>query len=190
MTKKKKTFIIVSISLLIIIVSGFSFVMITGACGRGRMGGHMDRHMGYPWFQKRGMPLFMHGEIRNFMLWRIDKGAKSLDLSKIQQNKYNNLRSKLKQTIDNGLKTRMVFRTQAIAEFNKDNPDLGIIAVNARTNLELMSDSLSENLALFTNFYNSLDENQKRIITNKIKEQMEFHKNSNCGYCYPIKTTI
>jgi len=80
MTKKKKTIAIVGISLLVIIVSGFSFVMITGACGPGS-----DPAMGFNRFHKRGMPPFMHKEIGSFMLWRMDKGIKTLDLSETQQ---------------------------------------------------------------------------------------------------------
>ena len=174
MTKKKKTFVIVSISLLVIIVLGFSFVMITGACGRGPMG--------YHGFQKRGMPPFMHKEIGSFMLWRLDKGAKTLDLSEVQQNEYNNFRSKLEETMDHGLKTRMEFKTQTMAEFDKENPDLAVITEKVQANIELMSDSLSENLALFTDFYNSLDNDQKKIITEKIKERMESHRNSDSCY--------
>ncbi|MCK5313427.1 MAG: hypothetical protein KAJ62_15030, partial [Desulfobacteraceae bacterium] len=122
MTKKKKTFVIVSISLLVIIVSGFSFVIITGACGRGPMHGPMGHHG----FHKRGMPPFMHKEIGSFMLWRLDKGAKALDLSETQQQQYNTFRSKLEETMEEGLKTRIEFKTQTMAEFDKENPDLAI----------------------------------------------------------------
>ena len=174
MTKKKKTFVIVSISLFVIVASGFSFVMITGAYGLGPMGGHM----GYHGFHKRGMPPFMHKEIGSFMLWRLDKGAKALDLSEAQQEQYNNFRFKLEETMDTGFKTRMEFKTQAMAEFDKENPDLAIITGKIQTNIELISDSLSQNLTLFTAFYNSLNNEQKQIITDKIKDRMEYHKNS------------
>ena len=185
MTKKKKTFVIVSVSLLVIIVSGFSFVMIAGSCGRGPMGGPMGYPMGYHRFHKRGMPPFMHKEIGSFMLWRLDKGAKALDLSETQQKQYNIFRSKLEETMDKGLKTRMEFKTQTMTEFDKENPDLAIISGKIQTNIELMSGSLSENLTLFTTFYNSLDDNQKKIINKRIKEQMESHRNS--GSCYGRK---
>ena len=178
MTKKKKTFVVVSISILVIIASGFSFVLITGACGRDSM----HSPMGFQRFHKRGVPLFMHKEIGSFMLWRLDKGAKALDLSETQQKQYNNFRSKLEETMDNGLKTKMEFKQQAITEFDKENPDLAVISRKIQADIELMSGSLSENLALFTNFYNSLDDKQKRIITQKIKERIESHKNSYSCY--------
>ncbi len=177
MTKMKKTIVIVSISLLVMIVSGFGFAMITGACGPGS-----DPTMGFNRFHKRGMPPFMHKEIGSFMLWRMDKEIKTLDLSETQQKQYNNLRSKLEATMDNGLKTRIEFKQQTMAEFNKENPDLAVISGKLQTDIALMSDSLSENLVLFTSFYNSLDDKQKGIITEKIKERIESHKNSYSCY--------
>jgi len=177
MTKKKKTIAVASISLLVIMVSVFGFVMITGACGP-----YGDPGMGFNRFHKRGMPPFMHKEIGNFMLWRMDKEIKPLDLSETQQKQYDNLRSKLEAFMDNGLKTRMEFKQHTMAEFDKENPDLAVISGKFKADIELMSDSLSENLALFTSFYNSLDDKQKRIITEKIKQGMEAHKNSYSCY--------
>jgi LTXXQ motif family protein len=178
MTKKKKTFVVVSISLLVIIASGFSFVMITGACGNRFSCSPMDGHR----FHKRGIPPFMHKEIGSFMLWRMDKETKALDLSETQQQKYNNFRSKLEATINNGIETKMGFRQQAITEFDKENPDLSVLSGEIQADIALMSSSISENLALFTNFYNSLDTGQQKIITNKIKERIESHKRY--GSCY------
>ncbi len=178
MTTKKKTFVIVSISLLVIIISGFSFVIITGAYGPGRGFGPIDRHG----FHKRGMPPFMQKEISSFMLWRLDKGVNILDLSEAQEKEYSNFRSKLEKTIDDGIKTKMEFRQHAFSEFDKENPDLAIITGKIQTDIELMSDLVSENLTLFNNFYNSLDGKQKRTITEKIKERIESHKNYNSSY--------
>ena len=178
MTTRKKTFVIVSISLLVIIVSGFSFVIITGACGPSRGFGPMSGHG----FHKRGMPPFMQKEIGSFMLWRMDKGVKTLDLSQAQEKEYNTFRSKLEKTIDDGIKTKMEFRQHAISEFGKENPDLAVITGKIQTDIELMSDTVSENLTLFNNFYNSLNDKQKRTITETIKERIESHKNYNSSY--------
>ncbi|MCP3890788.1 MAG: hypothetical protein GY702_18240, partial [Desulfobulbaceae bacterium] len=165
MTKTKKTILIVSVSLFVIVASGFSFAMITGACGHGPGFGHG--------FHKRGMPPFMHKEIGSFMLWKLDKEAKNLDLSKAQQKEYNAFRNKLEKTMNDGIETKMEFKKQTVLEFDKENPDLSSISTRMQSNIELMSASLSENLALFTDFYNSLNNKQKGIITEKIKERIE-----------------
>jgi len=84
--------------------------------------------------------------------------------------------------MDNGLKTRIEFKQQTMAEFDKDNPDLAAISGKIQADIELISDSLSENLALFTSFYNALNDKQKGIITEKIKERIDSHKNSYSCY--------
>lgn len=177
MTKKRKVFGIIGISLVIMIVSGFSFVMITGASGFSGGFGHG--------FHRRGMPPFMHKEISSFMLWRLDNGVGKLDLSKKQQKKYDTFRSKLQGTMETGIDKKMNFKQHAIQEFEKDAPDLSIITEKIQSDLQHMSALVSENLGLFTNFYNSLDDKQKATITKKIKERMESHRNY--GSCYERK---
>ena len=178
MTKKKKTILIVSISLFVIVASGFSFVMITGACGNGPMCGSGFGHR----FHKRGMPPFMQKEIGSFMLWRMDNGVKSLDLTGSQQKEYDTFRAKLEEALDKGIKAKMEFKQQTMLEFDKENPDLSSVSTKMQSNIELMSTSLTENLSMFTDFYNSLNDKQKNIITKKIKERIESHKNYDSCY--------
>jgi hypothetical protein len=180
MTKRKKLFVILSVSLLIIIASGFGFVVITGACGGGPFSGPMKfRTMSHHGFHKKGMPLFMQKEIGNFMIWKMDKGIKHLDLSKIQQKNYEDFRSQLEMTMETGIKTRMEFKQKTLSEFEKENPDIAVISGGMQSGIELMSNSISENLSLFTKFYNSLNDKQKNLITEKIKEHIELHENYN-----------
>ncbi|MCP3874527.1 MAG: hypothetical protein GY699_15400 [Desulfobacteraceae bacterium] len=165
MTKKKKVISIVSISLLVMVIFGFGFVLVSGAFGFGPDRGHR--------FSKRDMPLFMQKEISEFVLWRMDKGADTLDLSETQEKLYNGLRSGLQRTLEKGIQTKHEFKKQAHLEFDKETPDLSVIAVNILSTVDVMSSALSENLVFFSNFYNSLDDDQKREITDKIKEKIE-----------------
>lgn len=174
MTKKKKVFVIVSVSLFLLVASGFGFVMMTGACGPGDGFGHR--------YHRRGIPPFMHKEIGSFMLWRMDKGVDKLELNKKQQKEYDLFRSKLQRTMETGIDKKMNFKKQAMVEFEKDSPDLSKITEKFQTDFHQMSASISENLSLFTNFYNSLDDKQKNIISKKIKEKMEYHRNYNSCY--------
>lgn len=162
MTKKKK--IIISASVLITMVSIFCFVMIAGAFGpKG--------------FHKRGMPHFMKKEISEFVLWKLDKTAKDLNLDKTQQKNYNTFREGLEQTINTGLETKLDFKKQAWAEFDKDTPDLSSITTNLQSHIEQMSSKFSESLTLFNTFYNSLDASKKKQITDLIKEKHQARKN-------------
>ncbi|MBU1342708.1 MAG: hypothetical protein KKE44_07150 [Proteobacteria bacterium] len=168
MTKKKKVMLIVGVLLLVIVTSGFGFVMITGACGVDPVQGHR--------FSKRGLPPFMHKEIANFILWRMDQGLEPLNLSEVQQKRYEDFRSQLQKTMEMGMQTRQEFKKQTLLELEKQNPDLSTMAVNVQSHLANVSALLSENLTLFTHFYNALDSDQKTKITMKIKERLEAHK--------------
>ncbi|MCK5695138.1 MAG: hypothetical protein KAH62_00765 [Desulfobacula sp.] len=168
MTKKKKVILIVSSSLLVMVASGFGFVMITGACGFNSAHGQE--------FHKRGVPTFMQKEIGSFILWRMDKGIGILDLSDTQQKLYDGFRSRLQETMEKGMETRLEFKKQALLEFEKVSPDLSVMAVAIQSHVEKMSSSLSQNLTLFIDFYTSLDSNQQSMITQKIKERIEDRK--------------
>lgn len=168
MTKTEKIVSILSISLIVILISGFGFAMVSGACG-------FDRFQGSS-FHKRGMPPFLQKEIGSFILWRMDKGFETLKMSEEQQNQYDKFRLKIEKTIEMGVETRMTFKKQAMLEFEKENPDLSLMAVEIKSHVEMMSSELSKNLTLFADFYNSLDSDQKNRITETIKEKMEDHK--------------
>ena len=165
MTRKKK--IIIITSLLITLASIFGFVIIAGAFGPDHS------------FHKRGMPHYMKKEISEFVLWKLDKNTKELKLDTGQQKKYNAFRTAFEQTINTGLDTKLEFKKQALAEFNKETPDLSPIIVNLQSHIEQMSSRFAENLALFNTFYNSLNADQKKQITEQIKE-----KHQACRYRY------
>ncbi len=168
MTKTEKIVSILSISLIVILISGFGFVMVSGACG-------FDLFQKSS-FHRRTMPPFMQKEVGNFILWRMDKEFETLEMSEAQQNLYDKFHSRLQETIELGVKTRMEFKKQALLEFTKENPDLSVMAIEIKSHVEMMSSALSKNLSLFSDFYNSLDSDQKSKITEKIKEKMEDHK--------------
>jgi len=166
MTRKKK--IIINTSVLITIASIFGFVMIAGAFG--------PKHS----FHKRGMPHFMKKDISEFFLWKLDKNAKKLNLNSVQQKKYDIFRATLEQAINTGLDTKLEFKKQTMAEFNKETPDLSSITTGLQSHIEQMSSQLAENLTQFNTFYNSLNADQKKQITDHIKE-----KHQACRNAYP-----
>jgi|APSaa5957512622_1039677.scaffolds.fasta_scaffold02198_9 hypothetical protein len=71
-------------------------------------------------FHKRGMPPFMQKEIGNFILWRMDNGFETLEMSDAQQDQYDKFCSRLEKSIETGVETRMGFKKQAMLEFEKE----------------------------------------------------------------------
>ncbi len=170
MTKKRKTITIVSVGLIIIIASGFGFVMATGA-------NEFGPEKRFSRFHKRGMPIFMQQEISSFIIWRMDKGFGNLSMSEVQQKLYEQFRNQLEKTMETGIESKAEFRKQALEEFEKEMPDLSIMATNIQSEANFINEQLSKNLTLFSAFYDSLDNHQKKEIIGHIKKRMANHHN-------------
>jgi len=99
-TRKKKYFIIGGIVLSIMVLTGFGLVTAWGPCG----GFDRDFH---PRFHGRGFhPGFHNKDLSEFLLWRLDKRVKELDLSEEQKEKYNEIRSRIEAQLTEGMGDR------------------------------------------------------------------------------------
>ncbi len=170
MTKKKKAVWVAVILVVVLTITGFGLAVNTGACGFGSF----QRHG----FHKRGLPPFMHDEMKSFVMWRMDKEAKGLGLSGAQQEKYEIFRTEFLETMEKAIETRTEFHKKAFSALESENPDLSAMAMEAKKQVESISGSISENLARFSEFFNSLDPGQRKSLTDKIKERINDHKNS------------
>jgi hypothetical protein len=170
MTKKRKAAWAAGILVMIMTITGFGFAVNSGACGFGSF--HRQG------FYKRGLPPFMHDEIKGFIAWRMDKEAKALGLSEIQQQQYDKFRTRFLETMEKAIETRVEFHKRAFSSLEKETPDLSAMATEAKERAEMISGSISESLTLFSDFFNSLDPAQKKTMTDKIKERINDHKNN------------
>ncbi|MFA5906441.1 MAG: hypothetical protein WC836_21110 [Desulfobacula sp.] len=170
MTKKKKAAWVAGVLVMVMAITGFGFAVNSGDCGFGSF----HRHG----FYKRGLPPFMYGEIKGFILWRMDKEAKDLSLSGVQQEQYEIFRTQFLETMEKAIETRTQFHKTAFTTLEDENPDLAGMATEAKKHVETISGVISEGLARFAEFFNSLDQGQKKIITDKIKERINDHKSS------------
>ena len=111
----------------------------------------------------------MRGKFRKeAMVERMDKIAKTLNLTKEQTVKFEELKSRISAKMDNGLKERKGFREEMLLEIKKDNPDVNLIADRAKERIDIASKNAKEGIDLFTDFYNILDENQKKVFIEKV----------------------
>lgn len=167
MTGKKK--IIIGTTLIVTFVSILGFTMIAGAFGPDAS------------FRGRCMPRFMQKDIGEFILWKMDKTASELNLDNAQMGKYDILRTAIEETLSTCLDTRLEFRQAAMAELEKEAPDLSSITTSLKTHIEDMSPRFSGILARFNAFYSSLNADQKKQITDRIKERHQARKNACIG---------
>jgi len=118
---------------------------------------------------------FGHKDIGEFVLWRVDKQMKELNLTEGQQDKYNQIRSNIEKHLTEGMDDRKVMRETFHGEMSKDNPDMRLLADMMKTKINEMSGLMGENLDLVVGFYDSLDIDQKNKILNQIRDRMEAH---------------
>ena len=159
---KKKLRVWLGVSLIFFVIVGVGFVTAAKAFGPSFRHG----------FCKQGMPDFVEQEIPEFMIWKLDKGMKKLGLSDDQQEQYETFRKNLQKTIETGMETRQSIRKKTMVEFEKQVPDLSLVTSDIQTHIEQMAPLVSENLALFNQFYHSLDATQRKKITDRIKEKL------------------
>ena len=111
----------------------------------------------------------MRGKFRKeAMVEKMDKIAKTLNLTKEQSVKFEELKSKISAKMDNGSKERTAFRDEMLLEVKKDNPDVKLLANRAKERIDIASKNAKESIDLFTEFYNILDENQKKVFIEKV----------------------
>lgn len=162
MKTSKKTTIIGGSVLLILLFTGFGLVAALEPWG----GFHSGRgfHHG-----------FDHKDIAEFILWRMDKRMKALNLSEEQQEKYNQIRSNIEKHLTEGIEDRQTMMDTFHTEMSKENPDMSLLAGMVKTKIDEVSKFLEENLDQFVVFYESLNDTQKNEILNGIRERMEDH---------------
>jgi len=168
MNKKRKAVWIAGVLLIMTVLAGFGSAVNSGACGFGSY--QRDG------FCKRGLAPFMQDEIKNFMIWRMDKESKDLGLSEDQQEKYEILRSQFLKTVEKAIESRTQIHKKAMVTLENENPDLSSMATEVKTHMEIMSGAISECLTQFAEFFNALDPGQKKTITDKIKERVNDYK--------------
>ena len=162
MKTSKKTYIIGGSVLLILLFTGFGIVAALEPWGVFHPG--RGFHHGYD-----------HKDIVEFILWRMDKRMKALNLSEEQQEKYNRIRSNIEKHLTEGMDDRKVMIDTFHTEMDKENPDVRLLAGMIKTKIDEVADLMGQNLDRVVEFYESLNDAQKTEVLNAIRERMEDH---------------
>ncbi len=169
MKTRNKILIGSGVIFLIMLIAGYGFVSARGPwCDSGR--GF------YPRFHNKGFHSGFHGkDMADFMLWRMDKKAEELNLTDIQKVKYEELKNNLKTHLSEGLSDHQRFIEGFHTEMAKEDPNVVLLAESIKAKINEMSGFMNENLDLLVEFFETLDDTQKRMIIDEIKERMENH---------------
>jgi hypothetical protein len=170
MKVRNKVFIGSGIFLLLTVLAGYGLVSAYGPWGHW-CGGFR------PHFHDRGFHPRAHGkDMAEFILWKMDKKAKELNLTDKQKGKYETLKENLKTHFVTGRSDHQKMRDQFHQEIGKEDPDVPLLVESMKSKINEMSAFLDKSLGLFLDFYNTLDSRQKRMVTDEIKERMKYHR--------------
>jgi len=118
---------------------------------------------------------FGHKDVGEFVLWRLDKQMKELNLTGGQQDKYNQIRSNIEKHLTEGMDDRKVMMDTFHGEMSKDDPDVKLLVDLMKKKIDEVSGIMGTNLDLVVGFYKSLNVDQKNKILNEIRDRMDAH---------------
>ena len=168
MKSRKKHFIIGAAILLFALLAGVTFIAACGPPGFCDMGPHRM-------FCGEGShPRFFGKDFSEFILARIDSRVEDLNLSETQMEEYGEIQQGVKGRFALAMEKRREFFRELRDEINVDNPDMDALAGRIKLHLGKMEDFMSDNLDLFVEFYNILDEDQKAKLLENARKKMSW----------------
>jgi len=124
-------------------------------------------------------PMRFHGRGHHFgyfdkdspghVLSFLDKRIQSLNLNETQEKKYEEIRAQIKSRLNEHIEDRKVFVQRLREEVHRENPDIDLIADLVKKRIRTISSSLEKGLKYFVEFYQQLDENQKRMVIERFR---------------------
>jgi len=170
MKTRNKIFIGSGILFLVLVVAGYGLVSAYGPWGYAYGPFH-------PRFHDRGFHSEAHHkDMADFILWRMDKKAKELKLTASQKAKYEAIRENFKVHFTEFQNEHQKMKDQFHQEMNKENPDIKSLIESTKTKLNEVSGFMNKNIDLILYFYGSLDNHQKRLVNDEIRERMKYHR--------------
>jgi len=161
MKKRKKYIDIVvgAVILCLMVLSGLGVKAAFAPRGLGHRGYHHGIH---------------NKDVADFILWKMDRHAKDLNLNDSQMQEYEVLKGKIKASMAETMRERKEFRKMFHEEIRKTSPDLSNLTKLAKERLQKMHEIIEKNLDLFMDFYNRvLSDNQKAKVIEQIRSRVE-----------------
>jgi hypothetical protein len=114
-----------------------------------------------------------HGEdIAEFILWKMDRHVKELNLTDTQKKEYAKSKEEIRAGITEAIERKKDFHRIVHEEMAKENPDIDALAGLMKARSQNIPDMVSKPIDLFVNFYNLLDENQKASVIEMLRARM------------------
>ena len=126
-----------------------------------------------PGFHGMGCHSGPHGEdIADFILWKMDRHVKELNLSDDQKKAYEKSKEEIRAGIAEAIERKKDFHRIVHEEMDKENPDINALAGLMKERAQNIPDMVSKPIDLFMNFYTLLDESQKAKLIEMFRARM------------------
>ncbi len=126
-----------------------------------------------PGFHGMGCHPGPHGEdIADFILWKMDRHVKELNLNDAQKKQYEKSKEEIRAGIAEAIERKKDFHRIVHEEMNKENPDINALAGLMKERAQNIPNMVSKPIDLFVNSYNLLDESQKAKVIEMFRARM------------------
>lgn len=158
MKNRKKYLVIGIIVMSVVVIAGLG---LTAACGP-----HGRWHKGC-------FHGFHSSDVADFILWKMDRHVKALNLDERQMSAYEEIKDQFETNIADAMQGRREFHDRVYEEMRKENPDLNALAVEVKNRLKTMPEIIGENVDLFLKLYNDvLNPEQKTQLIEMLRSRM------------------
>ncbi len=157
MKKRKKCIVIGTVILVLLVLMGMGVTAAFGPHGRWHKGHHHGFHS---------------DDVADFILWKMDRHVKELNLNEAQMQQYEEIKDQVKANITAAMERRREFHGMVHNEMIKENPDLNALTVEVKKRLETIPEVSGENIDLFLMLYNVLNPEQKAQLIEMFRYRM------------------
>ena len=166
--KGRKKFIVIGT---VVLAIGILATMCIATGGSGFVCGERWAHAGP----------FMHGCSGKFgghfmkamVLAHVDDMAETLELNEAQNEAFKEIREQLENNIDLARERRQAFLESVKGEINAGRPDMTALVGMLKGKISEMPAHFSDNLDLFLEFYNILDDSRKAQLIEMFRDRFE-----------------
>jgi hypothetical protein len=106
------------------------------------------------------------------VLAKMDEHAEHLKLNEAQKEKYLEFRKRISENMTKRSEERSKHFSDMERELNSDNPNVPMLVDKVKEGMEQRRTAVSENLALFQDFYNTLNKDQQKEVIEHFREKM------------------
>jgi len=111
--------------------------------------------------------------ITSIVFLRMDNEATRLGLTETQQGRYTELKNQVKEEIEHDIRGLSNRPDEILMMLETEDPDLEEIADDLKYRMKTMEDPRGKYLDYLVEFYNILDERQKRLFMDDLKKELE-----------------